>query len=126
MKRVPFSKTFKGCPTNFAEMILNGTKIHTFRQTNLRLKEGEMFQPSEWIGRPYHTNMANIGEPLKVVYILRVRIFKDVWIHYRGAILNVKVEDVAKNDGFATSQDFLKWFPREFSGVLIGWAEFPY
>jgi hypothetical protein len=108
-------------------------KWHTIRAGN-RWKVGDFFSPRFWSGKPYRSKQSLITEPLEI---------KKIWkftkephkehgfaIHINGSYVadwkfktaNIMLKDVAKNDGLS-KEDFINWFPENFSGQIICWNE---
>lgn len=48
-----------------------------------------------------------------------------VWIDDEKASLD-KIETLAINDGFESSEDFFHWFDHNFDGWILHWTEFKY
>jgi hypothetical protein len=139
MKPITFSRNFpathprKGEPTGFADAIRTGRKIHTIR-AGYRWKVGDVFEPREWTGAPYRSKQQAIGEPLVVTAVYEI-------IRHRGhwrmqlktgpeswkvrAVEDEFIEYLAKYDGL-TLADFLSWFPDNFEGQVICFADDPY
>lgn len=48
-------------------------------------------------------------------------------IYVDGWLLNYnKMEALAINDGFDSLEDFLKWFNKDFDGIIIHWTDLKY
>jgi len=105
-----------GKPTGFRESILNGTKIHTLRQTAGNRKTGDIVSLREWAGKPYGS---------KQVEFCQTRITIQQITLYESKLHST---DIAKFDGLSV-QDFRMWFtggkdvPIEFTGVQIWFNE---
>ena len=41
-------------------------------------------------------------------------------------LTNKQIEQLAKNDGFDSVQDFFNWFNEDFNGRIIHWTDFKY
>lgn len=121
-----------GSPTNFKEKILANIKIHSIRED----------KKNRWtVGRLIH--MA-YGVRTKLYNCFRdteyCRSTQEIEIQHKDFIdahaVSVLVDNVllsreefetlAKNDGFDSVEDFLKWFSSDFSGKIIHWTDLRY
>ncbi len=122
-----------GQATNFAELILNGGKIHTIR-AGRRWKKGMMFSPRSWSGKPYCSKQVAIAPDMELTKVYNIEIF-DLNTRYMHIGVEVKANewyllplaDVAKNDGLSI-EDFEAWFnihPKKeetFVGQILCWT----
>lgn len=121
------SKTFPaghpraGQPTNFAEKVRKGEKIHTIRGNfDLWKKRAQeinagraVLSVREWSGKPYQSQQTEIRQFNKIgIQIVNENVVLDY--SFDGSYNTVDSEIVAQNDGLEES-DFLKWFK---SGVI--------
>lgn len=104
-------------------------KGHTIRSGH-RWKEGEMFSPRIWSGRPYGSKQIIIYDDMQVKTLWEFEIKNNLFaldgIEYDGETeRHFEVLDtVAKNDGLGRHQ-LLEWFkfPAPFDGQVICWDE---
>lgn len=132
-----------GEPTNFEEKILNGSKIHTFREDkNRRWKAGRKAHHANGV-RTKNYNCFKEGpcdgiQEIGIYYTLnessgshdRVLIYIDGKMRYDltspSNERSMFVWTLAKNDGFDSIKDFFKWFKTDFAGVIIHFTDFRY
>ena len=115
----------------FVEPILNGTKIHTIREdkhnrwhvgsiihfcTGLRTKDYNCFDKG-FVVSVQTINIMYHWKQLGPKYIVPV-----VTVDHKI----VNIGELARNDGFNSADDFLKWFDDDFSGKIIHWTEARY
>jgi hypothetical protein len=125
MRNLTFSLTFpnnhprRGQFTQFLETIRTGEKKQTVRshKPNNQLKKDDRFNPMYWSGRPYHSKMVAICEPLIVT--------KTLPFEKNGLVVKVdnqivSIDDFSRDDGL-TTDDFLGFFPEVFYGYVIYW-----
>lgn len=118
-----------GLPTEFEDAVKEGRKIHTIRCNfpfwDKRIKEiqnGEAkLSIRQWIGKPYRSKQREIaqltaqdGIGIQRAVITRyewdennMRKFR-YWICAEGK--EIELDDIARNDGFFHTTDFLSWF----------------
>lgn len=128
-KIITFSEYFpvyhpkQGQPTGFVSKILAGEKNHTIRGGK-RWKEGDLFSPRVWTGKPYNSPMKCISEvDMKVYKTYDFKIGNHGAIYLNGVFLMPEeVALISKNDGLEVN-DFLDWFkfPNPFDGQIICW-----
>lgn len=122
MKYIMCAKTYPayhpkaGQPTGFRESILSGTKVHTLRESAGNRQDGDIVSLREWSGAPYRSKQVEFARcRIQVRYIV---------IHY-GLPGQLKLDAIAKLDGFADPVDFQHWFtkgkdePINWSGYCI-------
>lgn len=135
--------TLAGKPTGFADMVRNGTKIHTCRQNYeywktkvdaLKAANGTLCI-REWSGRPYRSKQDTIIEiPADTVAVAHLVLTRHV--HrvepYRHSIVShnaevdgvpVDVETLARNDGFTSAKDYVGFFTPLFDKAADGRIE---
>ncbi|MBC7486071.1 MAG: hypothetical protein H7282_04910 [Cytophagaceae bacterium] len=106
-----------------------GAKLHTIRAGN-RFKEGEMFSPRVWSGKPYNSKQIVIGPDTKVVKTYEISI---VCTGDKGfAVLDgqefplnnesMNAALLASNDGL-TVGDLVAWFSKPMKGQIICWSD---
>lgn len=124
-----------GKPTDFKKKILDGTKIHTFREDpHARWKAGRHIHHAHGVRtKNYDCFLENDCVSVQSIqinwydngaFIQRVEIVIDGEI-----VLNrdsEHIEAIAKNDGFDSVEDFFKWFDSDFQGRIIHWTDFRY
>ena len=122
-------------PTEFPHKILSRIKITTIRNGH-RWKEGDVFSPRRWSGKPYRSPMITLADPITVikVYNFEKRSINDPYWYLDGRKIISKdlLYLIAKNDGFEHSShgyaDLKEWlrFPTPFDGQIICWGETDY
>jgi hypothetical protein len=126
-----FKKKFPwGKPTNFEEKILKRVKIHTMRED----KRGR-WKPDVLIhlANGVRTKFYNCFLELVCVSVQYVKIlhyhdrygYPDVFIDGKQ-LSDPQIDELAKNDGFDSTEDFFKWFNDHFYGKLIHWTDLKY
>lgn len=143
-KQFPWKGTDgKPAETNFKQKILDGIKIHTFREdpnqrwhagrkihmaAGVRTKNYFCFLESECVSvQSIHIQYEwfhQVMMDLKVIVDgdLKYHI-QDNGIHTDGTVF---IEQLAKNDGFDSVEDFFKWFHSDYQGKIIHWTDFRY
>jgi hypothetical protein len=122
MKYIMCAKTYPayhpkaGQPTGFRESILNGTKVHTLRESAGNRKSGETISLREWEGAPYRSKQAEFAQ-----CIIKVRFI----VIHGGLPGQPEIDSLSQSDGFADPVDFQHWFtkgndePINFIGACI-------
>ena len=123
----------------FAEPILNGSKIHTIRHdsknrwkegnkihfaTDVRTKNQVQFHESTCVSvqRISIFKVANISTPYSVK---SKGVNRQVEID--GNIINCsEIVELSLKDGFKSTDDFFEWFSEDFEGKLIHWTDKKY
>lgn len=121
-----------GFKPQFIDKILNGSKIHTIREDkHNRWKVGNKIHFATGV-RTKEYNQFYKGVCLKIQTIS----FRSPAIEYTDGsiwesknvyvngfwVTNYKVKEaLAKNDGFDSINEFMKWFPNGFIGKIIYW-----
>ncbi len=126
----------------FQDAIQDGRKIHTIRRDkNGRWKKGKIIQFATGV-RTKHYNQFHEGI-CKSTQTIKIRYDGDSsynpitgHTHYPALIIDGKehriynsdrvFHDVVKNDGFTSVYLFLKWFDKDFDGVIIHWTDHSY
>lgn len=103
-------------------------KHHTIRAGN-RWEVGDFFSPRVWSGLPYRSKQIEFAPPVEIKKIWNVniggeRFNKCVSVVHENSKYEtlIPLSDVAKNDGL-TNDDFISWFPNNFSGQIICWND---
>lgn len=114
----------------FVEWIVKNNlspKITTIRGSAYGLKEGGLFSPRVWTGKPYDSDQYQFAPDLTVTGIFDVKIdmTKDFGIYLPLQEMFLERSKVAANDGLTTT-DFTGWFPSKFEGKIIMWDKNPY
>lgn len=143
-----------GQPTDFADLVRSGKKIHTCRDNYdywakkiETLKDaGGMLCIREWSGKPYRSPQDTIVEiPAEKVHVVKLKLTRlsldgptpGTHYHAYSAMVNgkhIKIEDVAKHDGFTCERDFVAFldplFDRDKTNTeylaIIHFNEFSY
>lgn len=140
---LPFKKYINGQPTHFKEKILacffkNGftPKLHTIRKSK-RIKPGTKLHMAYGHRTKFYEQFNyDIPELEKCVSTQEIMIkwfsrFGD----WRGdtltfidgvAVTGDIVEDLAKNDGFESADEFFNYFNENFEGQIIHWTDLKY
>ena len=135
----PVGHSKAGEPTEFAQSILDGTKIHTIRADKKWLwkkrtddvNAGKKYvSVREWTGRPYNSEHKKIAAfdhvGLQTITITNSSTGAQCWIDEK----EVPIYEVAKNDGCSVD-DFLEFMflgskSNIFEGVVIHFTDFRY
>lgn len=121
-------------------------KLHTIREdkTN-RWKAGMMI---DFFINARTKNMLRFAPRVKVVSVQKIEItyfdeqnpkftaqlskiaaeyYNEVEVVVDNEVLNAKaINELVKNDGFVTPEDFFAWFNKDFSGKIIHWTDLKY
>lgn len=109
-------------------------KKHTIRRGK-RFKEGDMFSPRVWLGKPYTSKQFAIAPDIQIVKTYDFDI--DEFGTISSSIIGAKgyydiMKEVAKNDGLYLD-DFEDWFKlkkpkpmKPFNGQIICWQDCGY
>lgn len=110
-------------------------KHHTIRAGS-RWKVGMKFSPRVWSGAYYRSPMIAIGPDIEIRKIWRVTfdqtgLFLKDDVGHDLLVDSLKLDEIARNDGFEKMQDFLDWFqlsPRfdqlpPFEGQILCWSD---
>lgn len=99
---------------------INTKKHHTIR-SGTHFKGGDSISVRCWSKSPYNSPQIILWEDVEVRTWNIKR--KDGWFHTDFLKSeNDIIEDLATNDGLSIN-DFLNWFPAEFSGQIICWSD---
>lgn len=114
-----------GQPTKFAQSTKSGRKIHTCRENYeywsrkiLLAKEvGGTLCVREWTGKPYRSPQGKIIEVaanevgISLLTLSRVKDFATQKYNYLAEVdsQTVLIRELALNDGFRTTQEFIDW-----------------
>ena len=135
---------FKGHPragqsTLFARMVREGVKIHTCRDNaEYWTKKIEMLKSAggtlcirEWSGKPYRSPQDTIAEiPAETVHVSHLKLTrltfdgptKETRYHSYSAMVNgknVRVLEIANNDGFVNERDFVAFLDPLFDKYKV-------
>jgi hypothetical protein len=97
-------------------------KPHTIRQGN-HFKAGDLISIRAWLGTPYNSTPIKLWDDLEVVATYPYHIANNM--HYLNYSITALTSRVAKNDGLSVD-DFIAWFPSQFTGQVICWKEVNY
>jgi len=123
-----------GFKKQFVEPIKNGTKIHTIRKDNhRRWKAGNKIHFYTGI----RTKEMKCFGKLTCISVQSIVIkYENKCSDYPVVVIDGKTHliahrpniilQLAMNDGFKNVKDFLKWFDKDFSGMLIHWTDLKY
>ncbi len=132
-----------GFKPQFKQPILNGTKIHTIREdktnrwkvgkeihfaTGVRTKQYECFKQGICKGvqtielQYFDKHCSDLHYQIVVDGIVRKF---EIFINGFPADWR-KIGLLVKNDGFATKEDFFRWFNKDFIGKIIHWTDYKY
>ncbi|TGL58596.1 hypothetical protein [Leptospira jelokensis] len=109
--------------TNFVPKILDGRKLHTFRKGS-RWKAGDKIHFAIGVRtKNYHQFATG-----KVTSVFKTKInpkSRSISFYFKGSgYVKIKpsaIDKLAKDDGFASTEDFWKLFKEPFTGQLIIW-----
>lgn len=135
-----FKKKFPwGTPTDFEQKILSGTKIHTIREDpHGRWKPGRKAHLANGVRtKNYNCFKEGVCISIQDIEIIHYHEYRDeINIVIDGVIKFAMNEhrifnqdfmnQLAKNDGFESKEDFFKWFDKDFQGKIIHWTDFRY
>lgn len=124
----------------FKPLILSGQKIHTLREDKQgRWKAGNKIHMATGVRtKDYDCFMEDDCEAVQKIEIKYLKVFRiyHIFVKIDGSIFYTDIgpsknetsamEQLAKNDGFDSIEDFFKWFNTDFSGVIIHWTDFLY
>jgi hypothetical protein len=130
----------------FVDRILDGTKIHTIREDKHgKWKSGNWINFATGVRTPYYDqfkfgvcfNVQDISifwgnqEPRKPAVFLsninKLPVDEILNIFFiSGECGKDQMEQLAKNDGFDSVDDFFEWFNTDFEGKIIHWTDFKY
>ena len=128
-----------GFKKQFVTKICVGIKIHTIREdSHGRWKDGRLIHFATGV-RTKNYNCFKKGicynvQDIKILHFNGKQYTKNVFID--GKIKYVErehvnsgnefIEQLAKNDGFDSVDDFFRWFNKDFEGKIIQWTDFRY
>lgn len=118
LSKVYFSEHPKaGQPTNFAELVKSGKKIHTCRDNrDYWVKKIEALKDAdgtlcirEWTGKPYRSPQGTIAEiPASTAHVSTLTLTRCPKSRYVATIegREIDIRTLAHNDGFSDVKDF--------------------
>ena len=119
---------FKG---RFVPKILDGTKIHTFREDKKnRWKKGNKIHGATGVRtKRYKQFFEDVCKSTQKIVMKYVD--KNEYVDLEITVDNYKLTPAEKailavNDGFETFDDFKKWFDKDFKGKIIHWTDYRY
>ncbi len=127
-----------GFKKQFPGLIMKGVKIHTLREDkHRRWHKGRKIQFATGV-RTKNYNQFHEGECKSTEHIA-IFWFKTLPTVYIGEAVfafplkkdliqttSNELDLLAKNDGFESTEDFFKWFNKDFHGKIIHWTDFKY
>lgn len=114
-----------GFKKQFVDKIKNGSKIHTIREDkHKRWKEGNTIHFATGVRtKKYKQFISGMCFGVQEIYIDN----EQTVVMVDGRRLTFyEIETLAKNDGFDSVCDFLKWFGDNFTGRIIHWTKLKY
>ena len=114
----------------FVEPILSGSKIHTLREDKPnRWGGGRIINFATGVRTPqYKQFYLSTCTGKQSIYIDPVK--KEVRLILPGGqrypFRDAEIEELSKNDGFNTVQEFWEWFDTPFWGQIIHWTFYRY
>jgi hypothetical protein len=112
----------------FKPLILNESKIHTIREDKAdRWKEGMKIHFATGARtKQYECFWTGIVRSIQNIHIRREGNYNiSIWIDNKY-LSDAEIEELAKNDGFDSVDDFCRFFPDGFLGKIIHWTDFRY
>ncbi|KKM06294.1 hypothetical protein LCGC14_1745450 [marine sediment metagenome] len=118
-----------GFKKQFPDLIMKEIKIHSIREdTHRRWYKGRKIHFATG-SRTKNYNKFRDGE-CKGVQAVAILWKSGVPVVYIGEAAFPSTANqvalLAKNDGFESTEDFFKWFNKEFRGWIIHWTDFKY
>lgn len=111
----------------FVDPIKNGTKIHSIREDKHgRWKAGRKIHGATGVRTKnyncFFEEVCKSTQNFEIVYDEDL-----VFIFINNVIAHQdQIEQLAKNDGFDSLEEFFKWFNGDFKGKIIHWTDFKY
>ena len=144
----PVTHSRKGQPTNYAELLNAGKKLHTIRANydlwkvnEEKMRTGNYYlSVRQWSGRPYHSKQIEVAQIKTSITVQRIMLTNnpDAEQEPISAIIDGKAlsyegcKALARNDGLSI-QDFREWFFGKelehistFEGCIIQFTDFKY
>ena len=124
-----------GKQTNFKEKILEGTKVHTFREDpHGRWLAGRHIHHAHGVRTKYYDcfleNDCVSVQSVQIHHYESEPPMQRIEIIIDGEVVLSPhcelMEKIAKNDGFGSVDDFFKWFNTDFHGKIIHWTNLKY
>ena len=118
-----------GFKKQFPDLIMKEIKIHSIREdTHRRWYKGRKIHFATGV-RTWHYNQFHEGKCTGTEHIA-IFWFERVPVVYIGEAAFPSTANqvalLAKNDGFDSTEDFFKWFNKDFNGKIIHWTDFRY
>lgn len=130
-----------GFKEQFVPLILSGVKKHTIREDKHdRWSAGKLMNMSTGVRTKNYKEFAKKTctgtQKISIQYYdnkqrVRIRIddrFFGTAFYDQGRISYYvsELEDLARNDGFDSIDDFFRWFDKDFEGKIIHWTQLKY
>jgi hypothetical protein len=125
-----------GFDDRFAQAIEGGTKKHTLREDKKnRYYAGCLLHLSTGVRTKNHRRLKDTVctgiQRIQIRYgsggYQDVFAYQDVEVTVDGRSLGSgEIGELAKNDGFETSDDFFRWFNKDYTGKIIHWTNLKY
>lgn len=118
-------------------------KLHTIRaDKNNRWKAGNKIHFQVWTGKPYNSKVYQFAPVIECKSVqeieikhfscsIELEIGSTTYIvkrNHKAAIYEYDqvIEQLAKNDGFDSVQEFFNYFNKDFTGKIIHWTDLKY
>jgi len=121
-----------GFKPQFVEPINSGVKIHSIREDKTdRWKEGNTIHFATGVRTKdynnFKTDVCKSTQSIKISYFIGIFFANRITVYVDDRALNpFEISELATNDGFASTEDFFKWFDKDFEGKIIHWTDFRY
>uniref|UniRef100_A0A6M3KXB8 Uncharacterized protein n=1 Tax=viral metagenome TaxID=1070528 RepID=A0A6M3KXB8_9ZZZZ len=118
-----------GFKEQFVKKIKSGYKIHTIRaDKHGRWKEGNTIHFATGVRtkmyKQFGGGVCRGVQKIKISYKCVRGI--TVWIDDKVLAQTVELQRLARNDGFNSLAEFVKWFNKDFEGKIIHWTKYRY
>lgn len=122
----------------FVPLIVKHSKIHTIREDEFnRWKEGRKIHMATGVRTANYNQFREAictgTQKIQIFAASSVRVYIDNKFFYEHSLLQRRIDfnyggmlTLAKNDGFATIEDFFEWFNKDFTGKIIHWTDYRY
>lgn len=98
-------------------------KYTTIRR-GFRWKEGDLFSPREWSGKPYCSKQNIFCPDIRIETVYNFDYYPRDGFFLNGLIMDIQKSEIAMNDGLNT-EDFFNWFAQKspFKGQLLSFKK---
>ena len=117
-----------GFKKQFVEPILAGTKIHTIREDkHRRWKVGNKIQFATGVRtKKYKQFSEKVCTGIQRIEMKWTNEIDMICKIDEIDIIGIEFSKLSRNDGFPFVYEFLNWFSKDFTGVIIHWTDFRY